>query len=185
MFQKFDISDRTSPTSALLPASELIHFANIDHKDKWLGFFVQFLIWWTSWTLIDSVPELLGFSTSPASPGIRWYFCTLLLGGVLYRIYMVGGTVSSFSIKVKSLSGLILICYGLWGTFDMLAEYLSGLIYVKPILLRSMLLIFCMLFMHRRHDLIDNMLWHPARIRLLYLHTMFFNYMKVDYTKHC
>ena len=100
----------------------------VDHRrddllphEWWYVFVLQFLIWWSLWTIIDQVPDLLGYTALTGAGRLQLYVGESLLGAIIY----ISPIPNSFSIqaeKLKRFVGLVILCCGLWGTLDTVTE---------------------------------------------------------------
>ena len=88
-------------------------------------FFVEFLIWWSLWAIIDFIPDGLGFKNLSDSTWLRIYLLYTLIGGVVY-LWRLPRTKSIQTEKLKCFIGLVVLCCGLWGFLDTLTDILGS-----------------------------------------------------------
>lgn len=139
--QKFDISGGISPTNRLLPrsSSSASYTDSISKIEWWYVFSLQFLIWWASWTFLDSVPGLLGFSEVTQMQSMQWGLIQLICGSILYLVD-ISKYASELAIKIRTLTCFIVICCGLWGLLDVAVDAIRNSFGVSPLMTRCMVL---------------------------------------------
>jgi hypothetical protein len=126
-------------------------------------FVLQFLIWWSLWTMLDSLEELL--KTDPSD----WFF-----RGRLYAVETFCGSIIFITSWDKYIGktpsrlikflGLVILCSGLWGLVHVVTLVLHIFFTINPNIIRVLVLVVASVlgalhhFKYREDYLLDQLL---------------------------
>lgn len=105
---------------------EVSEAQDLPQQEWWTVFILQFLIWWSLWEIIDSIPDLIGFSNLSDLTWLRICLAETLLGAIIYLIPSPESWGHQLD-KLKRFLGLVILCCGLWGSLDTLTDIIKSL----------------------------------------------------------
>ena len=123
---ELDITDNlVSDIAPITPTRTVLHRRQSPTDQEWWYVFgLQFLLWWSLWAVVDSIPERLGYRNLHPSSELKIYIGDAVLGGVIYSVALPL-SLSEQSVKLKRFIGLVIMCCGAWGALDSSTELLD------------------------------------------------------------
>jgi hypothetical protein len=94
-----------------------------DHE-WWYIFALQFLLWWSLWAIVDSIPGLLGYASLSRVAELKVYLAYASIGGIIYMLPLPS-RLSEPTVKLKRFIGLVVTCCGMWGALDSSTDILE------------------------------------------------------------
>jgi hypothetical protein len=116
-------------SNPMLTRMNSMSYTDVGSLESLTVFLLQFLIWWSVWNIMDTIPMALGYQEIQSFEKAQMYLAETVIGTIIY----FSPTPPLINRKLKRFLALVIFCCGFWGLLDSISEIVSDYIGINII----------------------------------------------------